>query len=407
MSSDAPPSYESVVARLEQRLGSKPKPQDVLDTTKQLPQYEIDILISNAGKIVDMTPDQKTTFTIGVAREMSSKDAALSLRTAAADATAACSEIEVMFTNLMRTLASIDAMSIPPKEGAFVPRFRTLNQMFRQIVHDSKDLAVKIAVYGLRFDSVIIPICKDTSLTIEKRKEKIGEFIKDADTFSDKAAAMEKSLNNLKSDFAVFIGSFSGWASDKEGADTKELEQARKDLDELRNELSKLRVALFAVGGVAAASLPVTGILALLSGPFAPIVIIGGLIFAGVSTSSVVGLAIAIDSKKKQVEAKQARIDALVQSINDIKATREKLELLGTENLKLFNQNVSVMTLLWTSAHNDALEIKTWLEGGAKDADMPEYMLISVNEAVSIYKTMADYLRQYADGIASINIPKP
>lgn len=85
---------------------------------------------------------------------------------------------------------------------------------------------------------------------------------------------MERSFSNLKIDFAVFTGSFSGWAFDKEGADTKELEQARKDLEKLRNELSELQIALFAVGGVAAASLPVTGILALISGPFAAFVIV-------------------------------------------------------------------------------------------------------------------------------------
>ncbi|KAH8112481.1 hypothetical protein DFH11DRAFT_1545834 [Phellopilus nigrolimitatus] len=399
MSSDAPPSYESVVARLEQRLGSNPKPQEVLDVAKQLHQYEIDILVDNAGKAADLTPAEQAAFTVGVAKTMSSQDAVPYLKTAATDAAAACSEIENMFINLTSTLASIDAKNIPPKEGPFVPRFKILNQEFLRIVRDSGDLAVKIANYGLRFDSEIIPICTDEKYTVAQRKEKLEKFIKDADTFSEKAGVLERSFSDLKFDFATFTGSFGGWAFDKEGADTKELEQARKDLETLRKELSELKIALFAVGGAAAASLPVTGILALLSGPFAPFVIIGGLIFAGLSTSSVVGLAVAITSKKEQVEAKQARIDALVQSINDIKATREKLELLGTENLKLFNQNVSVMALLWTSAHNDALEIKTWLEDGAEDVDMPEYMLRSVNDAVDIYKTMAGYLRQYADGI--------
>ncbi|KAH8112478.1 hypothetical protein DFH11DRAFT_1879238 [Phellopilus nigrolimitatus] len=407
MSSDAPPSYESIVARFEQCLGSNPKPQEVLNVAKQVSQYEIDILVANAGKTADLTQAEEAAFTVGVAKTLSSQDAALKLKTVAADAAAACSEIETMFTNLTSTLASIDAKNIPPKEGAFVPRFRILNQEFRQIVHLSKDLAIKISVYGLRFDSVIIPICKDKSLSTEQRKEKLVEFINDADSFRGEVGTIEKNFSNLKTNFATFLSSFGSWASDKEGADTEELKQARKDLDQLRMEVSELRAALLAVGSLAATSLPVTAILAYLSWPFAEFVILGGLIFAGLSTVTVLGLAISYSSKVGQVEAKQARIDSLVQSINDIKTTREKLRLLGTENLPLFNHNISVLALLWTSAHNDANAIKKWLESGAKDADMPEYMLISVNEAVSIYKTMAGYLRQYADGIASVNIPKP
>ncbi|KAH8112493.1 hypothetical protein DFH11DRAFT_1785972 [Phellopilus nigrolimitatus] len=407
MSSDAPPSYESVVARLEQRLGSNPKPQEVLDVAKQLPQYEIDILVANAGKMADLTPAEQAAFTVGVAKTLSSQDAALELKTVSADAAASSSGIETMFISLTSTLASIDAKNIPPKEGAFVPRFKIINQEFLQVMRDSKDLAVKISVYGLRFDSVIIPICKDQSLTTEQRKAKLDEFINDANIFTEETATMEERFDNLKNNFATFSSSFGVWASDKEGADTERLEQARKELDQLKEELSRLKAALIAIGSIAAASLPVTGVLTYLSGPFAMFVFLGGLIFAGLSTVTVLGLAIAYAAKADQVEAKQELIDALVQSINNIKATREKLGLLGTENLTLFNQNISAIALLWKTAHNDALEIKKWLENGAEDADMPEYMLLSVNEAVSIYKTMAGYLRDYADGITSVNIAEP
>lgn len=129
MPSDAPPSYESIVARLEQRLGSNPKPQDVLDAAEQLPQYEIDILVANAVQLEDLTPAQTAALHAGMVETMSSPDAAPSLKTAATNAAIACNAVETMFSNLLRSLASIDAKNTPPKEGAFVPRFEILNQV--------------------------------------------------------------------------------------------------------------------------------------------------------------------------------------------------------------------------------------------------------------------------------------
>ncbi|KAH8104168.1 hypothetical protein DFH11DRAFT_197729 [Phellopilus nigrolimitatus] len=405
MSFDVPPSYESVVARFEQCLGTNPKPQEVLDVIEQLPQYEIDILASNAHGIPAMTDDQKVAFTLGVAKTISSPEAAQHLKYAAANASAACNAIETMFNVLLKELAKIDAKNMSEKKDAFVPRFELLSQEYRRTVHLSRDLAVKIAVYGQRFDTIIVPFCNDGSLTTTQRVAKITEFIKDAETFSKDSDAIMNSFNGLKDKFSEFIGSFSGWASNKEERDTKELEQVRKDLEELNEDISKLEIALIAVGAVAAASLPATAIAAAISGPFAVFVIIGGLALAGIATVSVIGLAIAIRSKKDDAKAKQERIDALVREINDVKATREKLELLGTKNLTLFNQNITVMALLWQSAHTDALKIKTWLEGGAKDADRPDYMMKSLDKAIRIYQAMAVYLFQYADGIASVDVP--
>ncbi|KAH8112484.1 hypothetical protein DFH11DRAFT_1728656 [Phellopilus nigrolimitatus] len=407
MSSDAPPSYESVVARLEQRLGSNPKPQEVLDVAKQLPQYEIDILVANAIQLDDLTPAQEAALHAGMVKSMSSQDAVFSLETASDNAASACNAIETMFSNLLRMLASIDAKYTSPKEGAFVPRFERLNQAFRQVVYNSTDLVTDISAYASRFDMIIIPLSYDNALTVEQRKAKIGQFIKDAETFSEKSYAMHNRLSKLKDDFAVFVGSFSGWAVDKEGADTDALKQARAELTVLKNELSNLKTALHVFGAAAAVSLPVAGLLALMPTAYVTLIIIGGLVIAGLSTATVVGLAIAITAKEGEIESKQTRINDLVAAINEIKTTREKLQRLGSDDLTLFNKNITILSMLWTSAHVDAQRIEKWLEDGAKDADLPRYMKISINDAANAYKTMSVYLTDYAKGITTVNIPKP
>ncbi|KAH8112506.1 hypothetical protein DFH11DRAFT_1608113, partial [Phellopilus nigrolimitatus] len=407
MTSDVPPSYESVVARFEKHLGSNPKPQEVLNAIEQLPQYEIDIIVSNAHEIPAVTAEQKAAFTLGVAKTMTSPEAAEHLKNTATKESAACKAIETMFTKLTVELAKIDAKNMPSKEGAFVPRFELLNQDYHQIVHRSRDLAVEISVYGQQFDMIIVPICNDKSLTTKLRVAKVTKFIKDADTFSKASDVIKDRLDKLKVDFIKFTSSFGSWASGKEGADTKELDQARKDLEKLKNNISVIGGVINVAGWLTGGSLLVTGIFSLMTGPIVPFLIIGGMTVAAIGDVTCLGLLIADKFKKEQVSTKQAKIDALVQSINNIKATREKLERLGTDDLELFINNISIIAFLWERVHNDALEIKKWLERGAEDADMPmpEYMLTSVNESVRIYKTMAGYLRQYADGIASVNVP--
>ncbi|KAH8106619.1 hypothetical protein DFH11DRAFT_1732700 [Phellopilus nigrolimitatus] len=408
MSFDGPPSYESVVARFEQSLGTNPKPQDVLNAIDQLPQYEVDVLASNALEMPALTDEQKAAFTLGVAKTMSSPEAVEKLKIDAGNASAACKAIEIMFTNLTVELAKIDAKNIPPKEGPFVSRFEPLYQKFLLIVNTSTDLAVKIAIYGEQFESVIIPFCDDESQSTEERLEIITQFINDAETFSEGSNAITTGLTELKLEFISFLGSFSNWASDKETADTKEVKQLQEKLIVLKGDIFKLTETLDKFAFSVTASLAVLGAGVLLASTFlGPFAIIGGLLFLGISLASMVQYAISIILKRNEVSATQARIDDLVKSISDIKATRKELEQLGTEKLKLFNNNITVIGLFWKNAHNDALAIKVWLEGGAKFANKPLYMEKSVNEAVRIYSTMAIYLRQYADGIESVNIPKP
>ncbi|KAH8106621.1 hypothetical protein DFH11DRAFT_1232127 [Phellopilus nigrolimitatus] len=407
MSSDAPPSYESVVARFEQRLGSNPSPQHVLNAAKELPQYEIDILVANASKMADLTPDEEAALHAGMVKTMSSPEAASHLTNTAAHAASACNAIETMFTNLLITLTTIDGDHTPPTEGAFVPRFQILHQAFRRVVHKSKDLSNEISVYSSRFDMVIIPLCNDKDLTTEERKAKVELFINEASVFSEESNTMHNDLNRLKDDFAVFVGSFGDWATDKEGTDTDELRQARVNLMELKAELSTFKSTFYATSAVAAASLPVTGLLSLMAPQFVVPIVIGGLTIATLSTAATIALGISITSKEGEIESRQASINDLVASISDIKATREKLQLLGSEDFTLFTKNITILSMLWNSAHDDARRIKQWLESGANDVDMPKYMRISITQAANVYDAMAVYLTNYASGITAVNIPRP
>lgn len=75
-----------------------------------------------------------------------------------------------------------------------------------------------------------------------------------------------------------------------------------------------------------------------------------------------------LSAKKGEIKTKQTKIDDLVAAISEIRTAREKLQRLGSEDFTLFNNNISILSTLWASAHVDARKIEQWLESGANDA---------------------------------------
>lgn len=86
---------------------------------------------------------------------------------------------------------------------------------------------------------------------------------------------MEEAFNGLKDEFSGFVGTFSTWAKKRESDDNEKIQQLYKDITELDKQISALDTAIAILGGTLAATLPVTGILAVLFPPLAPIIMAG------------------------------------------------------------------------------------------------------------------------------------
>jgi hypothetical protein len=129
MSSDAPPSYDSVVANLKQRIASNPHPQHVLDISSQLSQTEIDILGANVDNHPPMTAQEQADFKAGMAKALSSDEALQHIEAGAAEASEACSNIENLFSELVTKMAELDSKNSPPKQGPFTPRLRVIHDV--------------------------------------------------------------------------------------------------------------------------------------------------------------------------------------------------------------------------------------------------------------------------------------
>jgi hypothetical protein len=85
---------------------------------------------------------------------------------------------------------------------------------------------------------------------------------------------MKKKLEKLKVDFASFVGTFSSWSADKEKQDQEDIKKLQEEVKKLHEELDSVNDAILGVGIALAATLPLTGILAICFAPAAPFILV-------------------------------------------------------------------------------------------------------------------------------------
>ncbi|TFY60838.1 hypothetical protein EVJ58_g4896 [Rhodofomes roseus] len=340
-----------------------------------------------------LSSDEKAKVSVGVAQAASRDDAASHFEEAANAAAEAADKIDTMFVTLTAKLISLQDTE------DFVKEFGGIKGDYRVVVSDSHDLAISIAQYAESFDDVVVKFCADDRLTVERRKEKIDEFIKKSEGIHKDAKAMEDRFTKLTDRFSVFVGSFSTWAKAREEADQEKIKQLLKEIGDIDEQLSKIQTAIYAISAALAVTLPVTGILAVVFLPAAPWIMGIGCVIAGVELGSLTGLLIAQNILLNDKRTKENQIKDLQDEISKIKAARTQLEEEGQADLLIFTSNIKAIAGIWNNVKNNATEIKKWLEDGAKDADVPEYMKLSLEKAVKVYSTMAQYLKNYANGV--------
>ncbi|GLA73793.1 hypothetical protein AtubIFM55763_004725 [Aspergillus tubingensis] len=386
---DSPPSYEEVANKVNQLVGSDPTPQKYLDVATSLSEEERKVLSDGAEANNPIkTEDDKRKLSLGAAKTMSREDTVAKMQEDASAASAAVVAIDGSFTALQVKIAEIDQL----EQTNFLVQLNENKSKYNDVLTTSRTMAAEISQYGSSFDKLIVPLCSDESLTVELRLEQINKFIERADGFREKGEQINKDFDNLVNDFILFKAQFGQWGKDKQGELRQDIEDLLADISDLNDKLGKLRISLLALGVGLGAGLAAAGIGLALSGPVAPFILIGGLIFAGATAAAVAGIAISmgiiqneIDGKNQQIKDKNAEIDAIDQA-------RTGLETLGDEQFTVFQQNVKVLQSYWTVVQADAVEIKGWLQDGANMAN-------SLNEAVSVYASLGKYMDAYAKGI--------
>lgn len=85
---------------------------------------------------------------------------------------------------------------------------------------------------------------------------------------------MTEGFTRLKDNFSQFVGSFSTWARDREGNVNETIKKIYEDIARIDASLNSINISMTAISATLAATLPITGILALLFPPAAPFIIV-------------------------------------------------------------------------------------------------------------------------------------
>ncbi|KAF5857398.1 hypothetical protein ETB97_005890 [Aspergillus alliaceus] len=395
----SPPSYEEVVKKLNNLVGPNPTPGKVLEVAKQLSKEDINTLAESYDSHPPLRTDkEKHDFSIGIAKTASSAEAKPYIKPAASSAARAAKEISSIFQQVGLEIVQVDDIH----KSNFTTPLQKVQKEYQDVLSDSRLLAVDISQYGSSFDKVIITFCAEGSIPVSERKEKIKQYIQKAVQLEQNAKNIDNRFEDVVQSFSHLVNSFSDWAKDKEGKLTDQIKKLDEELKDLNKKLSRLQSAQAAVTAYGGYATSIAGIIAgLVPPPFSLITAIGGMLAAGASIAVVIGLMIAINNVKEEIEDKTNEKRSLEKDLEKLRQTRQDLVLLGNSSLPSFRSNVQILTGYWKMTIKDAKDIQVWLEKGAQTTDQPQYMKLNLNNAVKSYEVIGQYLLEYAEGVES------
>ncbi|KAJ7690383.1 hypothetical protein B0H17DRAFT_1289989 [Mycena rosella] len=358
-------------------------------TVSDLPSYD-HAAVTKAFNA--LSADDKAKLCAGIARAASDTQAVPHIEAAGKTAAQAIKDIDNLFLSLVSTLGGFGDAG-----KQVLADCKSLQTTFQTVARSSRDHAITIAAYADKFDTDTVPFCGDKDITVADRKKEIKSFIEAGKEHQKVGDKLNTDFANLKKAFETFTGTLIKWAKDREGVDAAKIATLRTDIQALDKQIGDLDVAIAAVSAALAATLPVTGLLALAFPVAAPFIVAGGCVLAAVEVAALTGLLIGKNGLVTDKKAKKQEIVTLQKEVSDIKALRTKAE---HENaLPTFNDNIEVLQAVWVHVRNDAALIVSYLETADSKAEYPKYMKIAIEKGVIAYTAMSKYLKAYANGI--------
>jgi len=286
---DAPPSYESVIGKVDAGVKAEPTFDGLQKVLASLSEPEKAALASHDPAPVVLDPEQEKKFREGFAQGFAQAQGHLEWN--AQECANMCKKVGQDFLDVTNKLSAISSQDGSQASKDLVTDFVALEQRYQGLLTSSRVSAVKVAQQADRFDTVIVPIAADKSISIDTKKQKIKEFIQEAENLETEANGIQASFSLFLTDMTTYTGRFSGWATQKEGEISKEIAKLAADIADLNDQIGKIKIAMIAIGGTAAVALPAFGVGAFVAGPFAPLVIGIGLFLAVGTVAAMTALA--------------------------------------------------------------------------------------------------------------------
>ncbi|KAK1143037.1 hypothetical protein N8T08_007101 [Aspergillus melleus] len=392
---NSPPSYDEVSEKLNSLVGSNPTIEKALEAANSLSDNEINVLANGYEDHYPLQTDQqKADFTVGAGQHLSSEAGQEHLSQAGVAASQAGVDINDRLIDIQQKLAVIDQSY---HEG-FADTLATIRSNYNDVLQGSRSLAADIAQNGQSFDTIIVPLSADSSVSVQDRKARVASFISDISKFESESDKVQQQFTQVRADFSDFVKTYSSWAENKEGELTELIKKLEQEISDLNDKLDSINAAQMAMAAIAGAAIPAATALGTVFEPLKPIFLIGGLITAAVALSASLGLIIAASRVRHEISQKTSEKEDLEEQLENIRNARQELQSMQLGGLESFQACMDVLPQYWKSTVQDAQSIHDWLDEGAGTEVRPVYMSLNVDKGVKSYNSTAGYLTKYAHG---------
>ncbi|XRM44311.1 hypothetical protein ABZX51_007458, partial [Aspergillus tubingensis] len=207
---------------------------------------------------------------------------------------------------------ALDLLQQVEKENNITGRFSNdyidLQSSWGQTMDQSKTLATDMAV---QYEDAIIRFeyCSSDDHSAQDRIEVVTKLMKEFEQIEKDQQDMRDKFDGFQKSFSTFSGSFHDWAKDAIEEKQKQIQTLRDAIADLQKQIDDMTKALYVIGGEAVLTVLGTAVCAGIVGPWAPWVMIAGLIFVGAELATVIRLVCAIVARKKEIDDKQNEIN--------------------------------------------------------------------------------------------------
>ncbi|KAI0062993.1 hypothetical protein BV25DRAFT_1825066 [Artomyces pyxidatus] len=311
-----------------------------------------------------------------------------------AKAAAAAAGITQNFTNIGTQLLEIDNKNLQPEK--FFPTWQGYRNDYIALLQSSKNLASAVAGYADEFNDGILYIINNPSIPTSSKVSAIDAFINKSTTFQEASSALSISFTELASNLTEFTGNFANFAHNRTVSDNSTIDDLLGEIGQLQEAVKKIEVSMIALGLGMGATLLGSAAGLVFFPEFAPAILIGAAIIEGILAVTEIGLVTAMSIDQNKIASLQNQVDDLQADLSLINGVQNQLNSTATNDVPALVAHISLFTGVWQDVASDCTKLIGWLQDGAEDADMPDILVVWLQQASTIYATMSAALTQYA-----------
>ncbi|KAI0059152.1 hypothetical protein BV25DRAFT_1918627 [Artomyces pyxidatus] len=315
-----------------------------------------------------------------------------------AKAAAVAAGITQNFTNIGTKLQTIDNENL--QDQKFFPTWQGFRNQYISLLQSAKNQASAIAGYADEFNEGILVIVNDEDISTASKVAAIESFIAKSTSFQNASSALAIQFGVLASNLTEFTGTFANFAHNRSVADNNTITNLLKEIGQLQEEISDIEISMVALGFGMGATLLGSAAGLVFFPEFAPAILIGAAIIEGILAGAEIGLATAYAVDENKLGTMQGEVEALRADLSLIDAVQTSLNSTATNDIPTLTAHLSLFTGVWQDVASDCTKLIGWLQDGAADADMPDILVVWLDQASTIYNTMSTALTQYATQVS-------